>query len=84
MQCVMQELFRVTKPGGYVVLVSANSTLCGTMFPTPSYLQEIAEELGFSTVLRLIDDIRSRGLMTKRNKTASMITQEWIHVFVKG
>lgn len=25
---------------------------------------------------KLIDDIRSRGLMTKRNKTASIITRE--------
>lgn len=84
MESVIQELFRVTKPGGYVVLVSANSTICGTMFPTPAYLQEIAEDWGFRTILRLIDDIRSRGLMTKRNKTASIITQEWIHVFQKG
>ena len=43
----------------------------------------IAEETGFRTVLRLIDHIRSRGLMTKRNKTAGMITREWVFVFAK-
>jgi hypothetical protein len=30
-----------------------------------------------------VDDIRSRGLMTKRNKTASVISREWVTVFRK-
>jgi DNA methylase len=79
----IQEVWRHLKIGGYFVLVAANNQICGREFKTQHYLRLIAEESGFRTVLRLIDNIRSRGLMTKRNKTASVITQEWVHVFVK-
>ena len=65
------------------MLVAANNEICGRKFKTTQYLSRIAEEIGFRTVLQLIDDIRSRGLMTKRNKTASVITREWVLVFVK-
>ena len=65
------------------MLIAANNEICGRKFKTTQYLCWIAEEIGFRTVLRLIDDIRSRGLMTKRNKTASVITREWVLVFVK-
>lgn len=83
MREAIQEISRVMKVGGYFVLVAANNHICHREFKTQRYLQLIAEEAGFCTVLRLIDDIRSRGLMTKRNKTASMITREWILVFAK-
>lgn len=79
----IREIWRQLKVGGYFVLVAANNQICGREFKTQHYLRLIAEGAGFRTVLRLIDDIRSRGLMTKRNKTASMITREWVLVFVK-
>lgn len=79
----IEEVWRNLKVGGYFVLVAANNQICGREFKTQHYLRMIAEETGFRTVLRLIDNIRSRGLMTKRNKTAGMITREWILVFVK-
>ena len=65
------------------MLVAANNQICGHEFRTQHYLRLIAEETGFRTILRLVDDIRSRGLMTKRNKTASVITREWVLVFAK-
>lgn len=79
----IEEVWRRMKVGGYFVLVAANNHICGREFKTQHYLRMIAEHTGFRTVLRLIDDIRSRGLMTKRNKTASMITREWVLVFTK-
>ena len=79
----IQEVWQQLKVGGYFVLVAANNQICGREFKTQHYLRLIAEEIGFRTILRLIDDIRSRGLMTKRNKTASVITREWVFVFVK-
>jgi len=78
------ETLRVLKPNGYIVLVAANNQVCGYEFRTSRYLRTIAEQLGLSLKLCLIDDIRSRGLMTKRNKTASVITREWVMVFQKG
>ena len=79
----IREVWQQLRRGGYFVLVAANNEICGREFKTQQYLRWIAEEIGFRTVLRLIDDIRSRGLMTKRNKTASVIAREWVLVFVK-
>lgn len=84
MQEALRETARVLKPKGYLLLVTANNQICGHKFRTPIYLRTIAEKLGFSLKLCLIDDIKSRGLMTKRNKTASIITREWVMLFEKG
>lgn len=84
MREAFQEIFRVLKRGGYMVLIAANNQICEQEFYTQEFLRYIAENIGFSLILRLIDDIRSRGLMTKRNRTASIITKEWILVFQKG
>ena len=83
MRSAIVELSRLVICGGYLVLVAANNKLSGRVFKTQQYLQLIAEETGFRTVLRLVDDIRSRGLMTKRNKTASVIAREWVLVLRK-
>lgn len=83
MREAIREVFRAVKKGGYFVLVAANNRIAGHEFRTADYLRQMAEETGFHLVLRLIDDIRSRGLMTKRNQTASVITREWVLVFAK-
>ncbi len=84
----MQESFthyyKVLKNNGYFVMVIGNNTIAGYEFMTHKYLIKIAEKIGFSTELILIDDIKSRGLMTKRNKTASVISREYIVVFKKN
>ncbi len=38
---------------------------------------------GFEIKLMVVDEIKSRGLMTKRNTTADIIPAEWIIVFEK-
>lgn len=77
------EITRVLRSGGHCVLVTANNHLCGMEFKVAEYLQTIAEETGLKLTLKLVDEIRSRGLMTKRNKTASIITKEWVLLFQK-
>jgi DNA modification methylase len=78
-----REISRVLRRHGHFILVTANNQLCGMEFKVHEYVQILAEELGFTLKLRLVDEIRSRGLMTKRNKTASLITREWILLFQK-
>lgn len=84
MRETLKEIARVLKPNGYMVLVAANNQVCGREFRTQHYLRKISEDSGLTLVLRLVDDIRSRGLMTKRNKTASVITREWVLLFQKS
>lgn len=83
MRDAFKEIVRVMKPNGYFVLVSSANQICGKDFATHKYLSEIAVELGLTVILRLVDDIHSRGLMTKRNKTAGMINSEWVYIFKK-
>lgn len=83
MQQVLEEINRVLRPGGYMVMVIANGTIAGEAFYTERYLRILGECLGLEVRLRLIDEIRSRGLMTKRNKTANMITREFVIIFEK-
>ena len=83
MREALNESFRVLKPGGHVVLIAGNNHVCGSEFPTQRYLRNIAHDIGLRTKLRLVDTIRSRGLMTKRNRTANLISREWVLLFEK-
>ena len=84
MREAMREMYRVLKQGGHIVLVAANNRIAGSEFRTVAYLTAIAEECGLSVTACLIDAIRSRGLMTKRNHTASVITRESVLLLTKG
>jgi hypothetical protein len=84
MRDALLSMWNILHIGGFLVLVAANNRIAGREFRTQHFLRLIAEEIGFTTELRLVDAIRSRGLMTKRNKTASVITREWVLVFSKG
>jgi DNA modification methylase len=84
MRAAFQEMYRVLRPGGHMVLVAANNRISGQIFRTVDYLRAIAEECGLSLTACFVDAIRSRGLMTKRNHTASLITREWVLVLRKG
>lgn len=77
------ESIRVLKDGGYLVIIIGNNTVCGRPFDTQDYFTEYVLSKGLSLEFKLIDDIKSYGLMTKRNKTASRISSEWILVFKK-
>lgn len=83
MKDAILESIRVLKHGGYFILVVGNNKVCGFEFNTQEYLSQFMQRRGLELVLKLIDDIRSYGLMTKRNKTADIISREWILVFKK-
>jgi len=82
MQSALESAVRSLKKGGHFVLVIGDNTVCGKPFATSSFMSEMIVALGLVKKLELVDHIRSRGLMTKRNKTAGgVICQEHIHVF---
>lgn len=83
MEKSFKKFYNILKKDGYFVMVIGNNTIAGYEFMTHMHLIEIAKDIGFSIQLILIDDIKSRGLMTKRNKTASIISREYIVVFKK-
>jgi len=74
---------KILKPDGYVVLISGNNHVCNRVFHTTDYLNELCIEQGWKLKLSLIDKIKSRGLMTRRNKTANMINNESVLLFKK-
>lgn len=75
------ESARVLKRDGYLVLVAGSNTVCGRAFPTWRFLQETAMQTGFDLVFSLVDRIRSRCLMTKRNGSAALIPSETVTLF---
>lgn len=83
MRTALQEIARVLKHGGHLVLVAGPNLVAGHCFDTPAYLKTLAEDAGLTTRLHLLDTIHSRGLMTKRNRTAGIIQQESVLVMAK-
>ncbi|WP_187695242.1 hypothetical protein [Chryseobacterium sp.] len=79
-----KESARVLKKNKYLVLVASNNVVCNYEFRTQEYLKEIILKLGFTLECEMVDDIKSYGLMTKRNKTASIISSEHILIFKKN
>lgn len=84
MEAVFDEVHKVMRPGGNLILVIGNNEVCGQKFMSSDYLREMIERKDFQLELALIDEIKSRGLMTKRNRSASVITREWVMVFSKN
>lgn len=83
MRRIFAELSTRIRSGGHLVLVCSNNSICGLEFRTQEFLRIILKDLFFRERLRLIDTIRSRGLMTKRNSTANIILHEWMLLFQK-
>lgn len=83
MKMALDECCRVLKTGGYMVIVIGNNTVCKRQFDTQDYFTSYLVSRGLKLQYKLIDDIKSYGLMTKRNKTADTITREWVLVLKK-
>jgi tRNA G10 N-methylase Trm11 len=83
MDLVVAEMARVLATGGRAVIVVGNNQVCGQVLRNDQYLINLFGKHGVSLELSLLDDIKSRGLMTKRNRTASVISRESVLVFKK-
>ena len=80
----MREISRVVAFGGHAVIVIGNNTVCGHAMATDKFIAECMDEFGMSLELHLIDRIKSRGLLTKRNGGNAAIARESILVFKKA
>jgi 16S rRNA G966 N2-methylase RsmD/SAM-dependent methyltransferase len=78
MKIAINEMKRVLKKDGMILFIIGNNSISGEVFKSSKYLLDYFLESGFDLELLLTDEIKSWGLMTKRNKTASIITREWI------
>ena len=83
MEDALSKMCRSLRRGGTLLLVVGNNTVVGQKFRTSHYMKELAERQGLRLELELVDHIRSRGLMTKRNKTAGIINREYVQLFRK-
>lgn len=83
MDAAVAEMVRVLKPGGYAVVVLGENRVCGLRFQSTAFVTRMFSGRGCELVLHLLDRIPSRSLMTKRNATASVISEESILLFRK-
>jgi DNA modification methylase len=83
MKKAIDEMIRVLKNEGFLIIVIGNNKVCNYEFNTQEYLTTYIIEKGLKLEFKLIDSIKSYGLMTKRNKTADIISREYILVFKK-
>lgn len=83
MREVIQTCIRLLKSGGVFVLVSGANELCGRVFNTTAFLHHLCLRERLVLRFELRDSIHSRGLMTRRNKTAGLIPFESVTVFQK-
>jgi len=84
MNVAIREMHRVPRQSGYVVLVVANNRIADTDFRTVDFVHSLTQQCGFTTVAIFVDSIKSRGLMTKRNSTAGVISRETVLILTKG
>ena len=84
MKEVVKELARILAPNGRIVFVLGNNQVCGETLRNDEFIIHYFKKNGLKTRLVLIDDIKSRGLMTKRNRSASIISRETVLIFEKS
>lgn len=78
------DIARCIPKEGRFVLVTGNNVVSGIPLRNDYFSKEILEREGLVPELEMVDDIKSRGLMTKRNKTASVISRESVIVFKRA
>jgi len=84
MQKVIKEIYRVLKPNGRFVLVIGNNLVKGIEVKNHNILSDMASHDGlFKKEMVLVDEIKSRGMITKRHETGGLVLDEWVIVLKK-
>ena len=66
-----------------VVMVAGTNTVAGSELQTHFHLAEMVRAHGFSEMLVLRDEIRGRGLLTKRRSSPAPTAAEFIHIMTR-
>lgn len=77
----VSECKRVLKPGGQAFVTFGTSHIAGYRVEMDKYFRAAASREGFNIVATIVDNIPSRGMITKRHKSAACISDErvvWI------
>jgi len=84
MQRAVEEVHRVLKAGGRFILVIGDNLVKGIKVKNHEILSDIATQRGlFHKEIVLVDQIKSRGMITTRHETGGLVLDEWIIVFKK-
>ena len=84
MQMVMKHVYRMLRDDGRFILVIGDNKVCSRIVENHVFMPQIAEEIGFNLEMVLVDEIKSRGMITKRHKTGGLMLNEWVIVLRKG
>ena len=77
-------MYRVLKQGSYAIIVIGNNKVLGRKIKTYTLLVDLSISLGFKLKLILKDEIRGRGMITRRHNTGGLIKEEFIIMLQKG
>ena len=80
---VFEELNRILKREGYLILVVGDNKVLGEWISTYKLLSDAATNKGFKEILMLKDKIRNRSMMTKRNGSGGLIKEEYVIILKK-
>jgi DNA modification methylase len=78
MRDILENLYMALKVNGRFVLIVGSNTVVKNLVNTNKILMDMSKKIGFSVERIMVDKIISRGLMTRRNKTANIIDDEWV------
>lgn len=83
MALIFKQSYNLLKTNGYIILVVGNNKVGNFTVHTPQLLLELAKQTGFKDTLILRDEIKGRGMITKRHDTGGLIKDEYIIVLKK-
>lgn len=76
--------YRILKKDGRMILVLGNNKVCGINVNTSQLVSLLAHKAGFEELCVFKDEIRTRGMITKRHDSGGLIKDEYILILKKS
>jgi len=83
MALVFVQCYKVLKRNGFMILVVGNNKVGDLTINTAKFLTELAKKSKFKIVFVLRDEIKDRGMITKRHGSGGLIKDEYVLVLRK-